>query len=247
MKAIVLAAGKGTRLNSQKENIPKVLRELNGRCLIDYCLDSINFIDKKDTTIVVGFQKEKVIEHLGEGFNYAVQDKQLGTGHAALCTREILEGSQDDVIIIYGDMPMIKRATMQSLIEKHKTSEADLTILTAKVKNILPYGRIIRNDQGRVVDIIEEKDVDENTRYINELNVGLIVVKIGYLFEGLSKIRNNNKSGEYYLTDLTRVFVQEDRAVETYTTNDEGEIRGINTVEDLNFAVSILKERENAK
>lgn len=243
MKAIVLAGGKGTRLNSAAENIPKVMRTINDKALIEYCLSSISFIAKKDTVIVVGFQREKVMEHLGEEYTYCYQEQQLGTGHAVLCTKDILEGTEDDVLIIYGDMPLVKKETFERLIHKHKESGVDMTILTAVVDNILPYGRIIRSVGNKVVDIIEEKETDEKTRLINELNVGVVVVKIKYLYEGLAKLKNNNYSKEYYLTDLTKVFVDEKKKLETYTTYDESEIRGINTVEDLNFAVEVLKKR----
>lgn len=243
MKAIVLAGGKGTRLNSAAENIPKVMRNISEKPLIEYCLNSLGFIDKKDTVIVVGFQKEKVMEYLGDEYAYCYQEQQLGTGHAALCTKDILEGIDDDVIIIYGDMPLVKRETFEGLIHKHKETESDMTILTAVVDNILPYGRIIRSVDNSVIDIIEEKDTDEKTRLVNELNVGVIAVNLKYLYEGLAKVKNNNNSREYYLTDLTKVFVHEGRKVETYTIYDESEIRGINTVDDLNFAVEVLKRR----
>ena len=242
MKGIVLAAGKGTRLNSQKENIPKVLREINDRCLVDYCLDSISFIKKKDIAIVIGFQGEKVIEHLGEEYNYCIQDKQLGTAHAAMCTRELFHNCDDDVIIIYGDMPLINMCTLKSMIDKHKETNADMTILTAVVKNILPYGRIIR-DNNKVIDIIEEKDTDDSTRAINELNVGVNVIKLKYLYDGLDSIKNNNAAGEYYLTDLAKAFVKQGKKVETFTIHNEDEIRGINTVEDLEFAAGILQKK----
>lgn len=243
MKAIVLAGGKGTRLNSAAENIPKVMRVINDKPLIEYCLNSLDFIDKKDTVIVVGFQKEKVMEYLGNDYAYCYQEQQLGTGHAALCTKDILEGIDDDVIIIYGDMPLVKRETFEGLIHKHKKAGADMTILTAVVDNILPYGRIIRSVGNSVIDIIEEKDTDEKTRLVNELNVGVIAVKIKYLYEGLERVKNNNNSKEYYLTDLTKVFVKDGKKIETYTTYDESEIRGINTMDDLDFAVEVLDRR----
>jgi UDP-N-acetylglucosamine diphosphorylase/glucosamine-1-phosphate N-acetyltransferase len=243
MKAIVLAGGKGTRLNSAAENIPKVMRVINDKPLIEYCLNSLGLLDKKDIVIVVGFQKEKVMEYLGDDYAYCYQEQQLGTGHAALCTKDILEGIDDDVIIIYGDMPLVKRETFEGLIHKHKETGADMTILTAVVDNILPYGRIIRSVDNSVIDIIEEKDTDEKTRLVNELNVGVIAVKIKYLYEGLARVKNNNNSKEYYLTDLTKVFVKDGKKVETYKTYDESEIRGINTVEDLNFAFGVLGRR----
>lgn len=109
MKAIVLAAGKGTRLQSEKANLPKVMRLANNRPLIDYCLDSINFIETKDTHIVVGYMKDKIMEHLGSKYNFAVQEQQLGTGHAVMSTYSQLEEYQGDILVIYGDMPLIKK------------------------------------------------------------------------------------------------------------------------------------------
>lgn len=235
MKAIVLAAGKGTRLNSEKENLPKVMRRANEVPLIEHCLNNISFIDKKDTTIVVGFMKEKVMEYLGNEYNYVVQDKQLGTGHAVACTEELLKHCEDDILIIYGDMPLIKKETFSALINKHKESNADQTILTAVVENILPYGRIIRDGSGKIVNIIEEKDTDENTRNIKELNVGVIVVKSSLLYEGLKELGNNNKAGEYYLTDLSKIFAAKGLKIESHSIFSEDEIRGVNTLEDLSF------------
>lgn len=243
MKAIVLAAGKGTRINSGKENIPKVLRKLNGCCLIDYCLKCIDFINNRDMVIVVGFKREEVQEYLGDSYCYAIQEKQIGTGDAALCARDAIGTLDDDVLVIYGDMPLIRRETILSLIEKHRVTGADMTILTANPKNMLPYGRIIRDSKGSVIDIIEENDVNESVKNINELNVGVVVAKLNHFFDGLTRIEKSQNSGEYYLTGLTRVFVQEGRKIETYTTTDEEEIRGVNTVEDLNFAAYVLHKR----
>lgn len=240
MKAIVLAGGKGTRLNSAKENIPKVMRKIGDKHLIEYCLESLRFINEEDTTIVVGFEKEKIIDHLGNAYNYAVQEKQLGTGHAALMTEELLKDVDDDVIIIYGDMPLIKHDTFKAMIDKHKEEEADLTVLTVKVENMLPYGRIIRSEEGKLIDIVEEKDTDETNRHINELNVGVNVIKLKYLYKGLRALKNNNVQGEYYLTDLVKIFVNEGKKIVTHTIYDENEIRGINTIEDLEFAKKVL-------
>lgn len=243
MKAIVLAAGKGTRLNSERDNIPKVMRALKGMHLIDWCLKSISFIGPKDTYIVVGYQKEKVMSYLGSDFNFVLQEEQLGTGHAVLCTEKQLQGFEDDILIIYGDMPLIKQVTLEGLVYKHKSSNADMTILTAVVSKLLPYGRIIRNKDSKIADIIEEKDVDAYKKNINELNVGVVVAKRKYLYEGLKKLDNNNTSKEYYLTSLAKVFYEEGRKIESYTTFDEEEIRGVNTLEDLYFAEKVLDNR----
>lgn len=235
MKAIVLAAGKGTRLQSEKANLPKVMRLANDRPLIDYCLESINFIEPKDTNIVVGYMRDKIMEHLGNNFNFAVQEQQLGTGHAVMSTYSQLEKYDGDVLVIYGDMPLIKKKTFEALVEEHKKSSADLTILTAEVERLLPYGRIIRDAAGKIVDIIEEKDASEEIRRINELNVGVIVAKSKLLFEALRGLKNDNVAGEYYLTDATGIFVKNHWNISSYKITNEAEIRGVNTLEDLRF------------
>jgi bifunctional UDP-N-acetylglucosamine pyrophosphorylase / glucosamine-1-phosphate N-acetyltransferase len=244
MKAIVLAGGKGTRLNSAEEHIPKVLRRLNDRCIIDYCLQSIDIIEKKDTYVVIGFEGDRVREYLGQEYNYCLQKKQLGTAHAVLCSEKFLAETDEDAIIIYGDMPNIKKDTIKKLVEKHTTSNSDLTILTVVVESPLPYGRVLRNKNDKIFDIIEEKDANTSTKNIKELNVGVIVVKLKYLYEGLKKIKNNNFTGEYYLTGLTKVFYEMGKNIEGFSIYDEDEIRGINTKEDLIFSEKHLNSNK---
>jgi len=211
------------------------MRLANNRPLIDYCLDSINFIEPKDIHIVVGYKREKIIDHLGRKYNFAVQEQQLGTGHAVMSTYSQLEEYEGDVLVIYGDMPLIKKETFEALVEEHRKSSADLTILTAEVKNILPYGRIIRDYEGKIVDIIEEKDASEDVKKINELNVGVIVAKSHLLFKALKGLKNDNIAGEYYLTDATGIFVKNHWNISSYKITNEAEIRGVNTLEDLRF------------
>lgn len=243
MKAIVLAAGKGKRLHSEEFNLPKVMREANGKPLIRYALDSIDFIDKKDTVIVVGYMKEKVMENLGDEYLYSVQDEQKGTGHAVNCAKEHFDGYDGNVFISYGDMPLFKKETFKALIEKHNQTGADCTLLTAIVDNPPAYGRIIRGEDGKICDIVEEKDCTEEQKKITELNVGVYVFKAKLLFEGLKNLKNNNAQGEYYLTDMPKIFVSSGKKVETFSTTDETEMYGVNTLEDLEFCEKQLKLR----
>ena len=243
MRAIVLAAGQGKRLRSDRFPLPKVLREVGGRPLISYVLDSIGFISKKDTYIVAGYMKEKVMESVGGEYKYCVQDKQLGTGHAVAMAREAFSGYSGDVLVLYGDMPLVKQATYESVIERHKQSGADCTLLTADVQNPPAYGRIVRDARGNLTDIVEDKDADELQKKITELNVGIYAFKSPKLFGALGKLKNENAQGEYYLTDVPKIFTREGHRVDSYTVYNSTEIYGVNTEEDLAFCEKELRIR----
>ena len=234
MKAIVLAAGKGKRLQSEKFNAPKVLREANGRALLSYVLENINFIEQKDTSIVVGYMREMVIEKTKGDYLFAVQEEQLGTGHAVASAKEHFVDYDGPVLVLYGDMPMLKKETYQAMVRVHKESGADCTFLTAISESPLAYGRIVR-ENGKIVDIVEQKDCNAEQLNIKELNVGVYVFNAKDLFENLSKLKNDNAQGEYYLTDVPKIFIAAGKKVEAYTIGDTCEIYGVNTVEDLEF------------
>jgi len=243
MKAIVLAAGKGSRLQSEKFNLPKVLRQANGRPLISYVLESINFIEPEDTEIVVGYMREKVIEALGDKYGYSVQAEQLGTGHAVMCTREHMEGYDGQVLICYGDMPLVKPETYKNLVEKHIESGAKCTLLTAVEKNPPAYGRIVRDENGKLACIIEEKDCTPEQKLIQEVNVGIYVFDAKELMAGLSELKNTNAQNEYYLTDMPQIFVEKGLKVETYSIENSTEYFGVNTLEDLAFCEKELLKK----
>ncbi len=243
MRAIVLGAGKGKRLLSEKFNLPKVLREVAGKPLIKYVLDNISFIEERETVIVIGYRGDMVVKSVGGEYKYALQNEQKGTGHAVMCAADYFDGYEGDVIILYGDMPLFKGETYKAIIEEHHQSGADLTLLTSIDENPPPYGRIIRDADGAILDIVEEKDANEEQRKINELNVGIFVVKSTVLFEGLKKIENNNSQGEYYLTDLPKILISEGKRVTSYTIHNSDEIYGVNTPEDLEFCEKVLRGR----
>ena len=236
MKSIILAAGKGKRLLSEQFDAPKVLRKANDKSLIEYVIDNTDFIPKNDTTIVVGYKKEMVMQQLGSGYTYAVQEEQKGTGHAVMMASGEFKN--------YGDMPLFKKSTYQQLIDVHTSSGADCTILTSVTDDKLAYGRIIRTN-GEITDIVEDKDCTPEQKEIKELNVGVYVFKSRLLFDNLSKLKNNNAQGEYYLTDVPKILIDEGKKVASFTTYDQHEIIGVNTPEDLAFVETLLTEREN--
>ncbi len=245
MRAIVLAAGKGTRLMSEQFNLPKVLRELGGRPIIRHVLDNIGFIAPEDITLVVGYKAEMVREFLGEAYHYALQTEQKGTGHAVLAAESLFADYDGDVMILFGDMPMFRAEIYRGIIQKHQESGADQTILTAVSESPLPYGRILRDADGKICGIVEQKDATPEQLAIRELNVGICVAKSRALYDALHQIGNNNAQGEYYLTDVPKILYQNGKKVESYIIYDDVAIVGVNTPEDLAFCEKHLKERRN--
>lgn len=243
MKAIILAAGKGTRLMSEQFNLPKVLRPLCGKPIIHHVLENLSFIDPKDTILVVGYKNEMVKESVGDAYLYALQTEQKGTGHAVLAAESYFENSDEDVIILFGDMPMFSAEIYRGIIDKHQKSGADQTILTAVSESTLPYGRIVRDGDGNVCNIVEQKDCTPEQLQIRELNVGICVAKSRALYDALHKIGNQNAQGEYYLTDVPKILYQEGKKVDSFIINDDVAIVGVNTPEDLAFCEKHLKER----
>lgn len=244
MKAIVLGAGKGKRLQSEKFQLPKVLRQANGRGLIEYALDSIDFIDKKDTVIVVGYKKEAVIEALSSEYNFAEQAEQLGTGHAVNCAKDYFKDYDGDVLVIYGDMPLFTKKTFEKIIKHHQEKGADCTVMTAFVDDPPAYGRIIRDENGNLADVVETKDCNEEQLKITELNIGVYVFKAKLLFENLAELKNNNAQGEYYLTDVPKIMLKKGLTVSICSVDDNTEIYGVNTQEDLEFCEKQLLARK---
>ena len=245
MKAIVLAAGKGKRLHSEQFTAPKVLREANGRPLLGYVLENLSFIPaKKDIVIVAGYKKEMVMEAFSDGYTFAVQEEQLGTGHAVNCAAEALKDYDGPVLVCYGDMPLFKKETFRSLMTIHADHGNDCTILTGISKRDMAYGRIIRDEDGNFTGVVEDRDCTPEQKAITELNVGIYVFDSKKLFDCLGSLKNNNAQGEYYLTDVPSIMMSRGYQIGTYTTRDETEILGVNTQEDLTVCEELLAERE---
>ncbi len=242
MKSIVMAAGKGTRLQSEKFNLPKVLREANGKALIDYVLENVPFIKKEDTVIVAGYMKEKVMEHLGNEYKFAVQQQQLGTGHAVMMAEEALKDYTGNVIVLSGDMPLISKGTYENIVNFHEENRCDCTVLTCVTDKKLPFGRIIK-ENDMVINIVEEKDCTEEQKKIKELNAGVYVFDSKKLFENLKNIKNTNAQCEYYLTDVPKIMAAKGYKVMSFPIFDEIEITGVNTQEDLDYVENILRNK----
>ena len=232
LRVIILAAGKGTRMNS---DLPKVLHKLQGKALIDYVIDESELLDPKEIILVVGFKKEQVIKHTKNRIHlkYATQVEQLGTGHAVLQTKELLKNKKGHILILYGDVPNIKASTLMPIVDDHISNNRDLTLITAEIDDPSGYGRIIRDENGNLLKIIEEKDCSDNEKKIKEWNPGIYIFKIKEVFRILNSIKTNNASKEYYLTDAIGLAQQSNMQIKAIKIANSGEVIGINTTDQL--------------
>ncbi len=227
----ILAAGKGSRMESE---LPKVLHQLNGKSLIDYVLDTASELNPDSITLVVGFQKDRVKNHIqNDNINYVSQEEQLGTGHAALQLENQLENQSGHLLILYGDAPNIKSSTLSPIINEHIEENRTATLITATLNDPTGYGRIIRNQDGDLLKIVEEKDCTPDEKKIKEWNPGIYIFKIPQLFSELKRIKSNNASNEYYLTDVIEL-IKENSPVQAKKIDNPMEVIGINTINQLN-------------
>lgn len=247
MKAIIMAAGKGTRLQEAGNPMPKVLRKANGRPLLDYVFDAMPMIDKKDITVVTGFMSEMVEDYYKDnGCTFQRQgDAAYGTGYAVMCGLENdnFKDYHGDILIVCGDAPVIKLSTIEGIINLHENEGNVATLLSSDTRMKLPYGRIIRDENGKFVDIREEKDCTEEEKKISELNIGTYVFNADALRKGLENINCDNAAGEYYLTDVPPVLAKMGEKVNAFITYDDDELVGVNTPDDLALVEKILSSR----
>ncbi|HXK45254.1 MAG TPA: NTP transferase domain-containing protein, partial [bacterium] len=234
MAVIILAAGYGKRLGGENQ---KTLTEILGKPLIAYLISTIRQCTPEKVVVVVGFQKEKVMEQLkGEPVIFVEQKQLLGTGHAVMMTENVFSDFCGNVIILYGDVPFLSLETIKRLKETHEDTQSDCTILTAIVEQPYGYGRIVRDSSKNVIKIVEEINASDEEKQIREINSGVYIFTNKTLFEALKKIQPNPVKNEYYLTDVIEIFISEGKKVATWTTPCPGEIIGINTPEDLEKA-----------
>ena len=237
---IVLAAGEGTRMKSET---PKVLHSIYGKTLIEYVLDTLEKLGINKTVTVIGYKSRDVAKFIGSKSEVVIQEKRLGTADAVKQGLKKLSGFKGDILILCADAPLISNETLQALIEVSRRSKNDCAVLTATIKNPTGYGRILRNDEGQIVKIIEEKDASLYEKVIEEINTGVYCFKAKSLFENIDKIKPNRIKKEYYLTDIIEIFSSQDSVVESYETIDIEEIIGINSRFELIQAHKIMRQR----
>lgn len=237
---IILAAGRGTRMET---GLAKVLHTAAGRTLLDWVLEAVGMLDPDETSVVVGVQADEVTSGLAEGIITAVQEPQNGTGHAAMVGLGGFTRVHDIVVVVPGDMPLIKAETLRGLVERHNQSAAAATVLTVKLDDPHGYGRIIRLD-GDVAAIVEERDASHEQRSISEVNTSVYVFDGALLAEALEQISNENDQGEYYLTDAVSVIVAAGHRVAGFLTDAEEGV-GVNTQAQLAEVAAVLRTRIN--
>ena len=234
LNVLVMAAGLGTRM---KSNRAKVLHELGGRPLIAHLVRTAHSLEPQTILVVVGHQAEEVeqavLAEVGELASFAVQATQRGTGDAVESARSKLEHSDSLLLVLSGDVPLIKAQTLQQLIEHHRATGAACTILGVRLENPTGYGRILRDEQGAFQRIVEQKDATEEERKVREINSGIYCFETKALFPALRRVEPKNQQGEYYLTDVAEIILDSGGKVEVVTHNDPREVSGINTRAEL--------------
>ena len=231
LAAVILAAGKGTRMGS---DLPKVLHEVGGKPMIVHVIHTARNLGAEKIITVIGHRYELVQKELeNEYVECILQLQQLGTAHAVMQCQDFLSDFQDNVLILYGDVPLIKVETLFQLIEVHENEDALSTILTTDLPYPTGYGRIIRNPDRSLMKIVEEKDATDKEREIHEINSGIYVFDAQTLFRLLPKVGNNNTQNEYYLPDVLNLIIKEKGKVAIDKINNYIEIQGVNTIEQL--------------
>jgi len=242
--AVILAAGKGTRM---KSGLVKVLHPLAGRPMIAWPVEAARAAGAAPMVLVVGHQAEAVRDSFRDAADVrtALQEEQLGTGHAVACCREALAGFSGTVLILCGDTPLLRTETLSGLIGFHRANKAAVTVLTAMMEEPSGYGRVLRDDAGRVLAIVEEKDATPEERQVREINSGIYCMEADFLFANIGEIGSNNAQNEFYLTDLLAIARRKELACLAMSTDDSAEIMGVNDRIQLAEAGRILRRRIN--
>ncbi|MEK7334957.1 MAG: bifunctional UDP-N-acetylglucosamine diphosphorylase/glucosamine-1-phosphate N-acetyltransferase GlmU, partial [Candidatus Binatota bacterium] len=242
---IILAAGEGKRMKSGR---PKVVHSLGGKPLLAYVLETARRLKPKKLAVVVGHGAEEVKKECGDSaITWVHQEKQLGTGHAVGCTGKIFEGFSGEVLILSGDVPIISKESLLGLLRCHREQNAVLTFVSASLAEPAGYGRVLRDDKGSLLGIVEERDASEKEKQIREINAGIYAASARFLFDALKGLSNRNQQGEYYLPDVVEMALKNGQTVGTVHAEDAREILGINTREELAFMERTLQERINRK
>jgi UDP-N-acetylglucosamine pyrophosphorylase len=240
LAVVIMAAGKGTRMKDPSK--AKVMYEILGKPMIHYVIDLAYELKANRVVVIVGYKSETVKNYVcgsHPNIEIALQAEQLGTGHAIMQTETALSDFNGDVIVLSGDVPLLTVKSMQDLLENHFKTQAAASILTAQINDPTGYGRIIRNSDGSVKRIVEQKDATEEERKGNEINSGIYIFNRQKLFEALQQITPHNVQKEYYLTDVFEYFWKHNWRVSALKADNVDEIRGINTIEQLKEAEAI--------
>lgn len=239
LKAVILAAGKGTRM---KSDLPKVVHTVNGKPMVEYSIDAVKGAGADKVCLVVGYKSEVVKEMVSSNVEYVLQEEQLGTGHAVKCAKDFI-GEQGEVLVLFGDTPLITGKTLRKLVEFHRTQQNKVTVLSAKVENPTGYGRIIRSKDNSFLKSVEHKDASEKELLSKEVNSGMYVFDAKELRMALDALTTNNAQGEYYLPDTLTIIKNKGFKVDAYVLEDAKEMTGVNDQEQLKEVERMIRER----
>lgn len=242
-KSIILAAGQGTRM---KSSTSKVLHEIFHKPLVYYPIEAARYAGAQEVCLVVGHKSEEVMKTFGDTVKYALQAERLGTGHAVMQAMDFI-GDDGEILVLYGDTPLITAQTIEKMLAFHRKKKNAVTVLSALVDDPTGYGRIVRDESKHFVKIVEQKDATDEEKRITEINGGMYVFEAKHLKSALSKITNDNKQQEYYLTDTIEILLHEGYNVDAIAIMNPDDILGVNSREQLAQATAIMKQRINRK
>lgn len=229
-----------------KSNLAKVLHPLGGRPMLSYPLKLAKQMKAKRILVVIGHQGERVrATFQDEGVKFVEQKEQKGTGHAVWQTKKYLGDFSGNILVLYGDVPLLREETVEQLTARHKTSKAYATLLTVILKNPAGYGRIVRDERGNFLRIVEDRDANAEEKKTKEINTGIGCFKAKELFATLRKVKPDNKKNEYYLTDVFGILKKEGKKIETSVAKDPQEVMGLNDRKQLAVAETVL-QRHNS-
>ncbi len=245
---VIMAAGKGTRMKNPEK--AKVMFEVQGKPMIEHVVDLAISLKSTRIITIVGYQRESVMAHLKKvtpEIEFAVQEPQLGTGHAVMQTRNLLGDFQGDVLVLSGDVPLLRESTIRELIACQHQKKAVATILTADLDDPSGYGRILRDQDDHVIGIVEHRDASEEQRNIREINSGIYIFDNTHMFDALAHINPHNAQNEYYLTDVFGYYWKHRMKVAAKKAEDFDEIRGVNTADQLEVANAVMQKQKEVR
>jgi UDP-N-acetylglucosamine diphosphorylase/glucosamine-1-phosphate N-acetyltransferase len=239
---VILAAGKGTRM---KSDIAKVLHKVGGQCMVVHVIECARKISRDNVHVVVGHQANKVKKEINKFFKveFAMQEQLLGTGDAVKAAMPGLKSDIKDVVVLCGDVPLIKESTLKNMVEKHKKQQAKLSVLAIDLENPTGYGRIVQDGLNHMVCIKEEADANENEKEIKKVNTGIYCFDRKFLISAVDEIRPDNSQTEYYLTDTVEIAKKRQEKIVVITMDDPGQVIGVNTLEELEKAEYLINQR----
>ena len=242
--AIIMAAGKGTRMKSKNS---KLVQKIYGKEIITRAVENVKKSGIEDVIAVVGYKREEIQNLLKDTVKYAIQEEQLGTGHAVIQASKLLEGKKGKVLILNGDHPIMRPETLRNLVETSYKREESATILTMVHKDVIPYGKVIHDEKGNVKEIIEHKDCNEEQLQIREVNLGMYCFDIEELLGALKLLKNDNVQKEYYLTDVIKIMYNKGLKTGSIVVSDNAEVLGVNDRMDLQILTKALQLRINTE